>query len=109
MARTKATARKVADKGPGWRPRRDDYHPPPAPKLNPNKPPVVNLIDLDYTLDPTCVKIMDLKEKLHRAIVQAAKGDGINEKDMPDCNELFKELAQEPMTPHYLHVRTHAP
>jgi len=80
MARTKATARKVADKGPGWRPRRDDYHPPPAPKLNPNKPPVVNLIDLDYTLDPTCVKIMDLKEKLHSAIVQAAKGDGINEK-----------------------------
>ncbi len=75
---------------------------------------------------------MDLKEKLHRAIVQAGKGDGINEKvrgprtesclqelnrnvtlfekDMPDCNELFKELAQRAHdTALPFHVRIHAP
>jgi len=48
------------------------------------------------------MKIMDLKEKLQATIVQAAKGDGVREADMLGCDEIFKELAQESMTPQYL-------
>ncbi|KLO13265.1 hypothetical protein SCHPADRAFT_904332 [Schizopora paradoxa] len=100
MARTKQTARKTTTTRPS-RPSRQYYAS--AAPVNASKPKVVNLVDLDYTLDPTCMKIIDITETLQRAMVQAAKGDdGINEKDIPDCDQLFKELAQLPMTPQYL-------
>ena len=77
MARTKQTARKTTF-ARQVRPRGQYTS---ATPIDTSKPKVVNLVDLDYTLDPTCMKIIDITESLQRAMVQAAKGDdGINEK-----------------------------
>jgi len=71
-----------------------------------NRPAVVNLVDLDFTLDETCVRLRGYRHTLQRTFLgKQGPGGVVDVEELAKCDAILHDLAQVQMTPDSEYLR----